>query len=73
MSATDPPGPAGAGGADPAGAEAPALAVGVLGASGRMGSTVCEAVASDPALELVAAVDRAGAGRLCAGGGAVIS
>lgn len=31
--------------------------VGVFGAAGRMGSTVCQAVASDPDLELVAAVD----------------
>lgn len=31
--------------------------VGVFGAAGRMGRTVCEAVAADPALELVAAVD----------------
>jgi 4-hydroxy-tetrahydrodipicolinate reductase len=34
-----------------------ALRVGVFGAGGRMGATVCGAVASDPALELVAAVD----------------
>ena len=33
------------------------LKVGVFGAGGRMGSTVCRAVAADPALELVAAVD----------------
>jgi len=33
------------------------MRVGVFGAGGRMGSTVCEAVAGDPALELVAAVD----------------
>jgi 4-hydroxy-tetrahydrodipicolinate reductase len=31
--------------------------VGVFGAGGRMGVTVCDAVASDPDLELVAAVD----------------
>ena len=31
--------------------------VGVFGAGGRMGSTVCQAVAADPELELVAAVD----------------
>jgi len=31
--------------------------VGVFGAGGRMGSTVCQAVADDPDLELVAAVD----------------
>jgi 4-hydroxy-tetrahydrodipicolinate reductase len=34
-----------------------ALRVGVLGAEGRMGSTVCAAVESDPDLELVARVD----------------
>lgn len=33
------------------------IAVGVFGAGGRMGSTVCDAVAADPDLELVAAVD----------------
>ena len=33
------------------------LRVGVFGAGGRMGTTVCRAVAEDPALELVAAVD----------------
>jgi 4-hydroxy-tetrahydrodipicolinate reductase len=33
------------------------LRVGVLGAGGRMGREVCRAVAEDPALELVAAVD----------------
>lgn len=33
--------------------------VGVLGATGRMGATVCAAVEADPALELVAAVDPA--------------
>ena len=45
------------------------LQVGVFGAGGRMGATVCEAVAADPDLELVAAVDpnRVGA----AAGGAV--
>ncbi|HEY7282981.1 MAG TPA: 4-hydroxy-tetrahydrodipicolinate reductase [Actinomycetota bacterium] len=37
-----------------------AIRVGVLGASGRMGRTVCAAVAADPSLELVAAVDTAG-------------
>ena len=31
--------------------------VGVIGAAGRMGATVCDAVAGDPQLELVAAVD----------------
>jgi 4-hydroxy-tetrahydrodipicolinate reductase len=34
-----------------------AIKVGVFGAGGRMGSTVCQAVADDPDLELVAAVD----------------
>jgi len=33
------------------------IKVGVFGAGGRMGSTVCQAVAADPDLELVAAVD----------------
>ncbi|HEX6313048.1 MAG TPA: 4-hydroxy-tetrahydrodipicolinate reductase [Acidimicrobiia bacterium] len=33
------------------------IRVGVFGAGGRMGSTVCRAVAADPELELVAAVD----------------
>ncbi|MFZ4515197.1 MAG: 4-hydroxy-tetrahydrodipicolinate reductase [Acidimicrobiia bacterium] len=33
------------------------MRVGVLGAGGRMGATVCQAVLADPALELVAAVD----------------
>jgi len=33
------------------------IRVGVFGAGGRMGSTVCGAVAADPELELVAAVD----------------
>jgi 4-hydroxy-tetrahydrodipicolinate reductase len=36
--------------------------VGVFGAAGRMGSTVCEAVEGDPELELVAAVDPLHAG-----------
>jgi len=34
-----------------------AIKVGVFGAGGRMGSTVCRAVAEDPELELVAACD----------------
>ncbi|HZT68116.1 MAG TPA: 4-hydroxy-tetrahydrodipicolinate reductase [Acidimicrobiales bacterium] len=34
-----------------------AVRVGVFGAGGRMGATVCQAVAADPELELVAAVD----------------
>ncbi|MPY95246.1 MAG: 4-hydroxy-tetrahydrodipicolinate reductase, partial [Acidimicrobiia bacterium] len=33
------------------------MRVGVIGARGRMGATVCEAVAADPELALVAAVD----------------
>src|SRR5437763_389193 len=33
------------------------MRVGVLGAGGRMGATVCDAVAGDPDLELVAAID----------------
>jgi 4-hydroxy-tetrahydrodipicolinate reductase len=40
-----------------------AIRVGVVGAGGRMGATVCDAVAADPALELVAAVDPNAAGR----------
>ncbi len=39
------------------------LRVGVLGAAGRMGVAVCQAVAADPALSLVAAVDPRLAGR----------
>jgi 4-hydroxy-tetrahydrodipicolinate reductase len=38
------------------------IKVGVFGAAGRMGSTVCEAVVADPELELVAAVDPQHAG-----------
>ena len=38
------------------------IKVGVFGAGGRMGSTVCRAVADDPDLELVAAVDPLHAG-----------
>ena len=33
------------------------IKVAVFGAGGRMGATVCQAVAADPALELVAAID----------------
>jgi 4-hydroxy-tetrahydrodipicolinate reductase len=36
------------------------IKVGVLGAAGRMGRTVCEALAGDPDLELVARIDTAG-------------
>lgn len=39
------------------------IRVGVFGAGGRMGSTVCDAVVADPSLELVAAVDPAATGR----------
>jgi 4-hydroxy-tetrahydrodipicolinate reductase len=39
-----------------------AIKVGVVGAAGRMGSTVCAAVEVDPALELVAAIDPSDAG-----------
>ena len=42
--------------------ETSAIRVGVVGAGGRMGRTVCAAVATDPALELVAAVDLGSAG-----------
>ncbi|MFV0318122.1 MAG: 4-hydroxy-tetrahydrodipicolinate reductase [Microthrixaceae bacterium] len=35
----------------------PRINVGVIGAGGRMGSTVCQAVVDDPDLDLVAAVD----------------
>ena len=38
------------------------IKVGVFGAAGRMGSTVCQAVLGDPELELVAAVDPLHAG-----------
>src|SRR5690606_8207879 len=38
------------------------IRVGVVGAAGRMGRTVCEAVVADPDLELVAAVDPQHAG-----------
>ena len=37
------------------------ISVGVLGAAGRMGRTVCQAVAADPDLSLAAAVDTAAA------------
>src|SRR5262245_57565300 len=38
------------------------IAVGAFGAGGRMGSTVCAAVAADPELELLAAVDPSAVG-----------
>lgn len=41
--------------------------VGVIGAAGRMGATVCDAVAGDPQLELVAAVDPANPGAIMHG------
>lgn len=40
----------------------PMIKVGVFGAAGRMGRTVCEAVVADPELQLVAAVDPLHAG-----------
>jgi 4-hydroxy-tetrahydrodipicolinate reductase len=43
------------------------MRVGVCGAGGRMGSTVCRTVATDPELELVAAVDPGAAGELVEG------
>jgi 4-hydroxy-tetrahydrodipicolinate reductase len=46
--------------------------VGVFGAGGRMGITVCAAVRADPELELVAAVDPAHAGEKVEPGGTVI-
>lgn len=49
------------------------MRVGVIGAGGRMGSTVCSAVAGAEDLELVAAVDPAAAGRETFSGGPVIS
>jgi len=39
------------------------ITVGVFGAAGRMGATVCRAVVDDPALSLVVAVDPGAAGR----------
>ena len=41
--------------------------IGVSGAGGRMGATVCQAVSLDPALELVAAVDPGAAGAVVEG------
>jgi 4-hydroxy-tetrahydrodipicolinate reductase len=38
------------------------IRVGVVGAGGRMGRTICDAVAADPALELAAAIDPGAAG-----------
>ena len=39
------------------------IKVGVLGAAGRMGATVCGAVHADPDLELVGGIDASGVGR----------
>ncbi|PHX94079.1 MAG: 4-hydroxy-tetrahydrodipicolinate reductase [Acidimicrobium sp.] len=44
-----------------------AIRVGVIGAAGRMGATVCSAVVADKNLELVAAVDTASAGSVING------
>jgi len=43
------------------------IRVGVIGAAGRMGATVCSAVVADKNLELVAAVDTASAGSVVNG------
>lgn len=43
------------------------MRVGVIGAAGRMGATVCDAVAGDPQLELVAAVDPVNPGAMVHG------
>ena len=43
------------------------IRVGVIGAAGRMGATVCSAVVADKNLELVAAVDTASAGSVVHG------
>ena len=43
------------------------IRVGVIGAAGRMGATVCSAVVADKNLELVAAVDTASAGSVING------
>ncbi|MDE0116204.1 MAG: 4-hydroxy-tetrahydrodipicolinate reductase [bacterium] len=48
------------------------LKVGVFGAGGRMGATVCEAVAADPDMALVAAVDPHQVG-VAAGGAAAVA
>ena len=44
------------------------MRVGVVGAGGRMGQTACEAVATDPSLDLVAAVDPQHGGDAAPGG-----
>jgi 4-hydroxy-tetrahydrodipicolinate reductase len=46
-----------------------ALKVGVFGAAGRMGSTVCEAVSAAEGMELVAAVDPRAEGEIATGTG----
>ena len=43
------------------------IRVGVFGAGGRMGATVCAAVDADPSVELVAAVDPVHEGEKVAG------
>jgi len=43
------------------------IKVGVVGAGGRMGRTICEAVSTDPALDLVAAIDPRAAGQEVSG------
>jgi len=43
------------------------IRVGVIGAGGRLGTPVCEAVAAEPGLELVAAIGRSAAGRTIGG------
>ena len=43
------------------------IRVGVFGAAGRMGATACSAVAGEPGMELVAAVDPHGAGQAVGG------
>ena len=49
---------------------APPITVGVFGAGGRMGTSVCAAVDADAELELVAAVDPGAPGRVLAPAGA---
>jgi 4-hydroxy-tetrahydrodipicolinate reductase len=49
------------------------MRVGVIGAAGRMGATVCSAVAEAEDMELVAAVDPAGTGQPAGGGGSVVT
>jgi len=47
--------------------EGPPTRVGVFGATGRMGTLACAAIAADPDLELAAAIGRSGAGQVVAG------